>query len=173
MFKTLRDAWSIAEIRKKLLYTLLMLLIFRLGSAVVVPFLDTSTVSTWMASNATGGNFLEYLDIITGGALSQATGVSLSITPYINASIIMQLLTIAIPKLEEMQKEGVDGRKKLTALTRYVTVVLALIESTAMAVGFGRQGLLEKFNFVNATIVVLTLTAGSAFLMWIGERFTE
>ena len=94
MFKTLRDAWSIPEIRKKLLYTLLMLLIFRLGSAVVVPFLDTSTVSTWMASNATGGNFLEYLDIITGGALSQATVFSLSITPYINASIIMQLLTM-------------------------------------------------------------------------------
>ncbi len=98
---------------------------------------------------------------------------ALSITPYITSSIIMQLLTIAIPKLEEMQKEGADGRKKIAAITRYVTVALALIESTAMAIGFGRQGLLVEFNFVNAAIVVCTLTAGSAFLMWIGERITE
>ena len=128
MCKTLRDAWSIAEIRKKLLYTLLMLLIFRLGSAVVVPFLDTSTVSTWMASNATGGNFLEYLDIITGGALAQATVFSLSITPYINASIIMQLLTFAIPPLERLAKEGEEGRKKIASWTRYVGVLLGLLE---------------------------------------------
>ncbi|MEG2668290.1 MAG: preprotein translocase subunit SecY, partial [Lachnospiraceae bacterium] len=92
---------------------------------------------------------------------------------YITSSIIMQLLTIAIPKLEEMQKEGEDGRKKIATITRYLTVGLALIESTAMAVGFGRQGLLIEYNFVNAAIVVLTLTAGSAFLMWIGERITE
>ena len=98
---------------------------------------------------------------------------ALSITPYITSSIIMQLLTIAIPKLEEMQKDGEDGRKKIAAITRYVTVALALIESTAMAVGFGRQGLLVDFNFVNAAVVVVTLTAGSAFLMWIGERINE
>lgn len=98
---------------------------------------------------------------------------ALSITPYITSSIIMQLLTIAIPKLEEMQKDGEDGRKKIAAITRYVTVGLALIESIAMAVGFGRQGLLEEYNFVNCAIVVCTLTAGSAFLMWIGERITE
>mgnify|MGYP000001880896 CR=1 FL=1 len=98
---------------------------------------------------------------------------ALSITPYITSSIIMQLLTIAIPKLEEMQKDGEEGRKKIAAFTRYVTVLLALIQSTAMAVGFGRSGLLVEYNFVNAAIVVLTLTAGSAFLMWIGERITE
>ena len=98
---------------------------------------------------------------------------ALSITPYITSSIIIQLLTIAIPKLEEMQKDGEDGRKKIAAITRYVTVGLALIESIAMAVGFGRQGLLEEYNFVNCAIVVCTLTAGSAFLMWIGERITE
>ena len=98
---------------------------------------------------------------------------ALSITPYITSSIIMQLLTIAIPKLEEMQKEGADGRKKIATITRYVTVVLALIQSTAMAVGFGRQGLLVEYNFVNAAVVVIALTAGSAFLMWIGERITE
>ena len=96
MFKTLRNAFSIPEIRKKMLYTLLMLLIFRMGCAVVVPFLDTDVVKTWMASNASDGNFLEYLDILTGGALSNATVFSLSITPYINASIIMQLLTYAL-----------------------------------------------------------------------------
>ena len=100
MFKTLRNAFSIPEIRKKMLYTLLMLLIFRMGCAVVVPFLDTDVVKTWMASNASDGNFLEYLDILTGGALSNATVFSLSITPYINASIIMQLLTYALPPLE-------------------------------------------------------------------------
>ena len=129
MFKTLRDAWSIPEIRKKLLYTLLMLLIFRLGSAVVVPFLDTSTVSTWMASNATGGNFLEYLDIITGGALSQATVFSLSITPYINASIIMQLLTYALPPLERMRDEGEEGQKKLNKITAAVSLALSVFMS--------------------------------------------
>ena len=131
MFKTLRDAWSIAEIRKKLLYTLLMLLIFRLGSAVVVPFLDTSTVSTWMASNATGGNFLEDLDIITGGALSQATVFSLSITPYINASIIMQLLTYALPPLERMRDEGEEGQKKLNKITAAVSLALSVFMSFA------------------------------------------
>ncbi len=98
---------------------------------------------------------------------------ALSITPYITSSIIVQLLTIAIPQLEEMQRDGETGRKKIVAITRYLTVGLALIESGAMAVGFGRQGLLVKYNFVNAAIVVLTLTAGSAFLMWIGERITE
>ena len=109
----------------------------------------------------------------TGGSFEQMSIFALSITPYITSSIIMQLLTIAIPKLEEMQKEGEDGRKKIVAITRYLTVALALIESLAMAVGFGRQGLLVEYNFVNAAIVVLTLTAGSAFLMWIGERITE
>lgn len=109
----------------------------------------------------------------TGGSFEQMSILALSITPYITSSIIVQLLTIAIPKLEEMQKDGEDGRKKIVAITRYLTVGLALMESTAMAVGFGRQGLLKEFNFVNAAIVVLTLTAGSTFLMWIGERITE
>ena len=131
MFKTLRDAFSIPEIRKKLLYTLLMLLVFRLGGAVVVPFLDTSTVSTWMESNATGGNFLEYLDIITGGALSQATVFSLSITPYINASIIMQLLTYALPPLERMRDEGEEGQKKLNKITAAVSLALSAFMSFA------------------------------------------
>ena len=177
MFKTLRDAWSIAEIRKKLLYTLLMLLIFRLGSAVVVPFLDTSTVSIWMASNATGGNFLEYLDIITGGALSQATVFSLSITPYINASIIIQLLCIAIPSLERLQKEGgEEGKKKIASITRYSTVAIGLLQ------GFAYYMMMRNYSLINADfasnvwaaiVIILTFTSGSALIMWLGEQITE
>ena len=106
MFQTLKRAWSVPEIRKKLLYTLLMVVIFRLGSAIAVPFLDTSVVSEWMDRNASGGNFLEYLNTISGGALSKATLFSLSITPYINASIIIQLLTYALPPLERLKDEG-------------------------------------------------------------------
>lgn len=98
---------------------------------------------------------------------------ALNITPYITSSIIIQLLTIAIPKLEEMQRDGEEGRKKLTSITRYVTVGLALIESAAMAIGFGRQGLMDDFNALNVITVIAALTAGSAFLMWIGERITE
>lgn len=119
------------------------------------------------------GEAFNFFNAFTGGSFTQMSVFALSITPYITSSIIMQLLTIAIPKLEEMQKDGEDGRKKIAAITRYVTVALALIESTAMAVGFGRQGLLVDFNFVNAAVVVVTLTAGSAFLMWIGERINE
>ena len=131
MFKTLRNAFSIPEIRKKMLYTLLMLLIFRMGCAVVVPFLDTDVVKTWMASNASDGNFLEYLDILTGGALSNATVFSLSITPYINASIIMQLLTYALPPLERMRDEGEEGQKKLNRITAAVAMALAAFMSFA------------------------------------------
>lgn len=171
MLQTFRKAFQIEDIRRKILYTLAMLFVVRLGSQLPTPGVDPTYIQNFFA-NQTGDSF-NFFNAFTGGSFETMSIFALSITPYITSSIIIQLLTIAIPKLEEMQKEGEDGRKKLTALTRYVTVVLALIESTAMAVGFGRQGLLEKFNFVNAAIVVLTLTAGSAFLMWIGERITE
>ena len=171
MLQTFRKAFQIEDIRRKILYTLAMLFVVRLGSQLPTPGVDPTYIQNFFASQ-TGDSF-NFFNAFTGGSFETMSIFALSITPYITSSIIIQLLTIAIPKLEEMQKEGEDGRKKLTALTRYVTVVLALIESTAMAVGFGRQGLLEKFNFVNAAIVVLTLTAGSAFLMWIGERITE
>jgi len=113
VFQTLKKAWGVPEIRKKILYTLLMIIIFRLGSAITVPYLETDKVREWMDGNATGGNFLEYLDILTGGALSQATIFSLSITPFINASIIMQLLTFALPPLERLRDEGEEGKKKI------------------------------------------------------------
>lgn len=171
MLKSLRKALSIEDIRKRLLYTLAMLIVVRLGSQLPTPGVDPTFIQNFFAQQT--GDAFNFFEAFTGGSFTRMSVFALSITPYITSSIIMQLLTIAIPKLEDMQKEGADGRKKIAAITRYVTVVLALIESTAMAVGFGRQGLLVEFNFVNAAIVVCTLTAGSAFLMWIGERITE
>ena len=171
MLKTLRRAFSIEDIRKKLFYTLMMLIVVRLGSQLPTPGVNPTYIQNFFA-NQTGDAF-NFFDAFTGGSFTNFSVFALCITPYITSSIIIQLLTIAIPKLEEMQKEGADGRKKLAAITRYTTVAIALIESTAMAVGFGRQGLLVEYNFVNAAIVVCTLTAGSAFLMWIGERITE
>lgn len=171
MLETFRRAFGIKDIRKKIGYTFLMLIVIRLGSELPTPGVNPTYIKEFFAQNT--GEAFNLFNAFTGGSFEQMSIFALSITPYITSSIIMQLLTIAIPKLEEMQKEGEDGRKKIASITRYVTVILALIESTAMAVGFGRQGLLEEYNFVNAAIVVLTLTAGSAFLMWVGERITE
>ncbi len=171
MLETFRRAFQIKDIRKKIGYTFLMLIVIRLGSQLPTPGVNSSYIKDFFAQNS--GEAFNLFNAFTGGSFEQMSVFALSITPYITSSIIMQLLTIAIPKLEEMQKDGEDGRKKIAAFTRYLTVGLALIESTAMSVGFGRQGLLIEYNFVNAAIVVLTLTAGSALLMWIGERITE
>ena len=171
MLKTFRKAFQIEEIRKKITYTFLMLIVVRFGSQLPTPGVNPEFIQQFFASQT--GEAFNFFNAFTGGSFEQMSVFALSITPYITSSIIMQLLTIAIPKLEEMQKDGEEGRKKIASYTRYVTVILALIQSTAMAVGFGRQGLLIEYNFVNAAIVVLTLTAGSAFLMWIGERITE
>lgn len=171
MLKTFRKAFQIDDIRKKIIYTFLMLIVVRIGSQLPTPGVDPTYIQNLFA-NQTGEAF-NFFNAFTGGSFERMSVFALSITPYITSSIIMQLLTIAIPKLEEMQKEGADGRKKIATITRYVTVVLALIQSTAMAVGFGRQGLLIEYNFVNAAVVVIAFTAGSAFLMWIGERITE
>ena len=171
MLETFRRAFKIKDIRKKLGYTFLMLIVIRLGSELPTPGVDPTYIQNFFAENT--GEAFNLFNAFTGGSFENMSVFALSITPYITSSIIMQLLTIAIPQLEEMRKEGEDGRKKITAIPRYLTVGLALIESAAMAIGFGRQGLLVEYNFVNAAIVVLTLTAGSAFLMWIGERITE
>ena len=171
MLKTIQKAFKIDDIRNRIFYTFLMLVVVRLGSQLPTPGVDPTIVQNFFADQS--GAAFNFFDAFTGGSFTQMSVFALSITPYITSYIIMQLLTIAIPKLEEMQREGADGRKKIAAITRYVTVALALIESTAMAVGFGRQGLLIEYNFVNAAIVVCTFTAGSAFLMWIGERITE
>ena len=171
MFKTLRDAFRIKDIRKKLLYTFLMLIVIRFGSELPIPGVNTSYFADFFARQT--GDAFNFFDAMTGGSFTSMSVFALSITPYITSSIIMQLMTIAIPKLEEMQREGEDGRRKIAEYTRYVTVALALIESTAMAVGFGGQGLLLDFNAGSVIVAVATMTAGSALLMWIGERITE
>ena len=171
MFETLKNVFRVKEMRRKLLYVLWMILVIRIGSQLPVPGVDTKFFSQWFAQQ-TGGAF-SFFDAITGGSFLNMSILALNINPYITSSIIMQLLTIAIPKLEEMQRDGEDGRKKMVAITRYVTVALALIQSTAMAIGFGRQGYLIEFNALNVITTITALTAGSAFLMWVGERITE
>ncbi len=171
MLTTLKNAFKIKEIRKKLLFTFLMLIVVRLGCQLPVPGVDRHFFSEWFAAQT--GDAFSFFNAFTGGSFENMSLFALNITPYITSSIIMQLLTIAIPKLEEMQKDGEEGRKKIVSITRYVTVALALVESAAMAIGFGRQGLMEDFNALNVITVIAALTAGSAFLMWIGERITE
>ena len=171
MFNTLKNAWRIPDLRKKLLYTLLIIIAFRFGSVVPVPFLNVSALNTLMASaNETA---LGYINMLTGGAFANATLFAMGITPHINSSIIIQLLTVAIPALERMAKEGEEGRKKIQEYTRYTTVGLALLESSAMAIGFGRQGLLLDYNAWNVIVAIITMTTGSALLMWIGEQITD
>lgn len=171
MFATLKNAFKIKEIRNKLFFTFVMLVVIRIGSQLPVPGVDREYFAAWFEQQT--ADAFSLLDAFTGGSFVNMSILALNITPYITSSIIMQLLTIAIPKLEEMQRDGEDGRKKITAITRYVTVGLALMESTVMVIGFGNQGLLEKFNALNVITAVTALTAGSAFLMWIGERITE
>ena len=171
MLETVKNAFKIKDIRNKLIFTLIMLVVVRLGCELPVPGVDRSYFANWFAQQT--GDAFNFMDAFTGGSFLRMSVFALNITPYITSSIIMQLLTIAIPKLEEMQREGEDGRKKIASITRYVTVGLALMESSAMAIGFGRQGLLDDFNALNVIMVITALTAGSAFIMWIGERITE
>lgn len=171
MFATLKNAFKIKEIRNKLFFTFAMLVVIRLGSQLPVPGVDREYFKAWFEQQTSDAFSL--LDAFTGGSFTNMSILALNITPYITSSIIMQLLTIAIPKLEEMQRDGEDGRKKIASITRYVTVGLALMESSVMVIGFGNQGLLEKFSAMNVVTAVAALTAGSAFLMWIGERITE
>lgn len=171
MFTTLINAFKIKEIRKKLLFTFMMLVVIRLGSQLPVPGINRGFFANWFSQQT--GDAFNFFDAFTGGSFLNMSVLALNITPYITSSIIMQLMTIAIPKLEEMQRDGAEGRKKIASITRYVTVVLALVEASAMAIGFGRQGLLQTYNVINVITVVVALTAGSAFLMWVGERITE
>lgn len=171
MLKTLKNAFKIKEIRKKIFFTFAMSVVIRFGSQLPVPGVDRSYFANWFSQQT--GDAFNFFDAFTGGSFLNMSILALNITPYITSSIIMQLMTIAIPKLEEMQRDGVDGRKKIASITRYVTVALAIIEASAMAIGFGRQGLLETYNVINIITVIAALTAGSAFLMWVGERITE
>ena len=171
MLETIRNAFKIKEIRKRLIFTLLMLIVVRIGSQLPIPGINGEFFSNWFSENASGA--FGFFDAITGGSFENMSVFALNITPYITSSSIIQLLTIAIPKFEELHKDGEEGRKKLTAITRYLTVALAVLESLAMSIGFGRQGLLLEYNALNVIMTVITLTAGSTVVMWIGERITE
>ena len=167
MFRTLRDAFRVKEIRRRLLYLLLMLFVIRLASQVPVPGLNSDFFRNYFTNNA--NDAFNVLNAFTGGGFTNFSILALSITPYITSSIIVQLLTIAFPKLEEMQREGEEGRKKMNRITRYLTVGLSLFESIAMCIGFGNQ-LIMDMNVINVIVVAASLTAGSCFLMWIGEQ---
>ena len=171
MFETLKSVFKVKEMRRKLLYLIWMIFVIRIGSQLPVPGVDSDFFKQWFESNT--GDAFNFFDAFTGGSFTQMSIFALNITPYITSSIIIQLLTIAIPALEEMQRDGEEGRKKLTAITRYVTVGLALFESVATAIGFGRQGMIPNMSFLKGIVVVASLTAGSAMLMWLGERITE
>ena len=171
MFETVRNAFKLKEIRSRIIYTLLMLVVVRIGTQLPIPGVNGSYFSEWFSGNS--GSAFGFFDAITGGSFEKMSVFALNITPYITSSIIIQLLTITIPKLEELQKDGEEGRKKMTAITRYLTVALALMESLAMAIGFGKSGLLLEYNALNIITAVVTLTAGSTVIMWIGERITE
>lgn len=173
MLKTFKSAWNNMAVRKSLLYTLFMIIVIRVGSQIPVPGTNASVIKNYLEGlNATGA--FNIFNSFTGNSLESFSVLALSITPYITASIIIELLTVAIPRLEELQRDGNEGRKKIAELTRYATVVLAVIESVAMTIGFSRQsGFFTTNNLFYMIVCVIALTAGSAFLMWVGERITE
>ena len=176
MIQTMRNAWKVPELRAKLLFTVFALLIFRLGSAIPVPFINVGMLSDYM--KAQSASIFGLLNVMSGDAFAQATVFALSIQPYINSSIIIQLLTIAIPALERLQKEGgEEGKKKLAAITRYATVGIALIQAfgfyTMLRVGSNGTSFLSTDNIWAAFVIIAAFVAGSAFLMWLGEQITE
>ena len=169
MLKTMAQAMRIPDIRKKIIFTLLMLLVFRLGSNIPVPGIDRDILQEVFTGNT---GLFGLFDLFSGGAFSNFTIFALSITPYVTASIILQLLTIAIPSLEALAKEGTEGKKKIAQYTRYLTVVLAFIQAIGLSVGLFRQAIVST-DFFSITVIVLTLSAGTAFLMWLGEQINE
>lgn len=173
MLETIRNAFKIKELRSKIFFTLAMLVVIRLGSTIPAPGINLVAFRQWYNNLIAGSDFGGIMNMFTGGSFENFSILALNISPYITSSIIIQLLTIAIPKLEEMQRDGEDGRKKLTQWTRIVTVVLAIVEATAMSVGFYRQGIMVGQDWRYGLTIVAALTCGSAFLMWIGERITE
>ncbi len=169
MLETLRNAWKIPDLRKKMFYTVLMLIIFRLGSFIPVPGINAEMIKEMMGGF--GGGIQGLINNFSGGALERASIFAMSITPYINASIILQLLTVAIPALERLAKEGEEGRKKIASYTRFVTVILAFIQATGLF--FSLRGAMVDGGVFAYFVVTFTFTAGTAFLMWLGEQITE
>ncbi|NSW91205.1 MAG: preprotein translocase subunit SecY [Firmicutes bacterium] len=169
MLQTLKNAWNIRDLRKRMIFTILMLIVFRIGSHIPVPGLDAEKFRNLIEH---GGQLFSFMDIIAGGAFSNVTVFAMSITPYINSSIIMNLLTVAIPRLEQLAKEGEEGRKIIAQYTRYGTVILGFIQATALY--FGMRSAVNAGNPVlNFITITLTFSAGTAFLMWLGEQITE
>lgn len=168
MLTTIQNALKTKEIRMKLLYVLFALIIVRIGCNIPVPGVNAGVMQELFNNNESLG----FLDVMTGGSFSRMSIFALNITPYITASIILQLLTIAIPRLEEMQKDGEDGRKKINEYTRYLSIALAVIEGAAMVIGFRNQGLFKENGYVSMIVAVAALTAGAAFMMWLGEQIT-
>ena len=186
MFKTIKNAWAIPDLRRKILFTLLIIVIFRFGSCIPVPFLNVDALRALMAQVESSGTALSYINMLSGGAFANATLFAMGITPYINSSIIMQLLTVAIPPLERMAKEGEEGRKKISTITRYVTVILGLIQGAAyyfylrnsVATVNGKATSITLFNdgfaqIFSAFIIILCFTAGTALMMWLGEQINQ
>ena len=175
MFETIKNAFASKEIRKKMLYTLLMILIFRIGCFIPIPGIKASAIAGVMGNS----EFFQLLSIVSGGAMSQGTLFALGIIPFINAFIIMQLLTLIIPRLEKMSKEGEEGRKKITQITRYVAIVLAIIQSIGILLSWRNGGIEPAFGPGQASeictmiLMGIILVGGSTFVMWIGERITE
>ena len=168
MFKTIRDAFKVPDLRNKIVFTLLMLFVIRIGAALPIPGIDSDQLKAYFSQ---AGDLLGLFDAFSGGAFQNMTLFAMGIIPYVNASIIMNLLTIAIPALEEMQKEGEDGRKKIATITRYGTVILAIVQATAISISL--QFIFTDYNFLSVIVAVGAMTAGTAFLMWIGERINE
>lgn len=171
MFETLRNALKVKDIRKRLLFTLVVLVICRLGSQLPIPGIDTDTISQYL--NSLLGDSFNLLNSFTGGSFESMSLFALNVTPYITASIIIQLLTIAIPALEELYRDGEDGRKKINNITRFVTLALSVLESAGLAIGFGKQGLLSNYDPLIVIEMIVCLTAGSVFVMWLGEQITD
>ena len=172
MFKTLRNAWSIPELRKKMLFTIFMLIVYRFGCVIPVPGLDATMMQAFMGADGGMGLF-SLLDTFSGGALSNATIFAMGITPYINSSIIIQLLTVAIPALERLSKQGEEGRKKINSVTRYATIILALLQATGLYFTLKAYNVVADPNVMSFITIVATFTAGTAFIMWIGEEITD
>ena len=169
MLKTISQAFKVAEIRSKMIFTLLMLVVFRIGSNIPVPGINRGTLAQ-MFTGETG--LFDLFDLFSGGSFSQFTIFALSITPYITASIIIQLLTMAFPYFERLAKEGQEGRKKMAQITRYLTIVLALIQALGLTVGLFRRAITDQ-SWFSFAVIILVLTAGTAFLMWLGEQINE
>ena len=168
MIRTFINAFKVKDLRKKIFFTLFCLVIVRLGTQIPAPGINQAYVASWLSTMN-----MEFFDALTGGSFTQMSIFALNISPYITSSIIMQLMTIAIPKLAEMQKDGETGRKKIAEISRYLTIVLALIESGAMAIGFSRNGYTSDKGFLTILVIIVCFTAGSSFLMWLGENITE